>query len=63
MVRCAGVAIPARGRRWLGLWGHTDRCRVVMWQSFREGRCSACCPLAWSAELWEVLNAVSNLKN
>jgi len=38
---------------------------VVIWQSFRECRCPACsayCALAYSAELWEALKAVSNVE-
>lgn len=68
MVRCAGVAVAARGRQDAcghlpGFWEHGDRCRVVIWQSFREGRCPACsahCALARFAERWEVLKAISN---
>lgn len=63
MVRGAGAALAARGRRWLRPCGHADRCWLIVWQAFRGGGCSARCPLAWSAELWDVLNAVYNLKN
>lgn len=65
MVRCAGVAVAAARGRSLGFGERGDRCRVVSWQSFGEGRCPACsahCALARSAELWEVLKAACNVE-